>query len=114
MTGVAYLLYGWHKYTDVWGQQRRTLAGWAHNPAKSLIRFPEDLNRFPDLEAVVVDVLSDVVLQAADPLDPVSTIKTAVYDFYNILDQGLSDHPNLHVIILISTRLFSLFLSIPI
>jgi len=100
MTGIANLLYGWHRYTDVWGQQRRSLTGWAHNPAKTLIRFSDDLARFPDLDIAIVDVMTDLVLENADPLDPVNTITAALYDFYSMLDQALTDSPNLTVSVL--------------
>jgi len=97
MTGIANLLYGWHKYTDVWGQQKRVNPGWAHNPAKNLIRHAKDLARFPNLDLVVIDVLADVVLENANPLDPTSTITTALYDFYTTIDQALTDVPSMTV-----------------
>jgi len=97
MTGIANLLYGWHRYTDVWGQQKRVNPGWAHNPAKNLIRLTDDLTRFPDLDVLVVDVIVDLVLESANPLDPVNTISAPIYDFYSTLDQALTDFPNLNV-----------------
>jgi len=101
MTGIIGLLYGWHKYTDIWGQQKRVNPGWAHNPAKNLIRFAEDLTRFPDLDVILVDVITELILESASPLDPVSTVSAAIYDFYSTLDQALTELPSINVSVLL-------------
>jgi len=97
MASITTLLYGWHRYTDVYSRQKKNMTGWAHNPAKNLIRLAEDLTRFPDLDYLLVDVWNDIILDSADPLDPVNSLSAPVCDFFGIIDQALSDHPGLHV-----------------
>jgi len=97
MSSIVNLLYGWHRNTDIWAQQRRTLSGWAHNPAKNLIRLSEDLSRANELKLLVVDVLADIVIDSANPLDLAGSLPVLMCEFYGTLDHVLTEHPSLKV-----------------